>query len=142
MATSEPTKKLFAEYENAFQKLGFRKTAEFFTDSFISAGPNGSIVNSKSEFLRLAKQAAAFYRSIGQKSAKIVSLSEMSVTDYYSLANVHWGVTFHKTGDQLIEFDVSYLVQKTGPEPKIILFVAHQDDLRAMRELGMLAAKP
>ncbi len=38
----------------------------------------------------------------------------------------------------MIEFDVSYLMQKTGPEPEIILFIAHQDEQQAMKELGLM----
>ncbi len=41
------------------------------------------------------------------------------------MVKVHWGVTFRKTGDRLVEFDVTYFVQKTGAEPKIIMFIAH-----------------
>jgi hypothetical protein len=47
-------------------------------------------------------------------------------------------VTFRKTGGRLIEFDVTYFVQKTGPEPKIIMFIAHQDEQKAMEEMGLL----
>ncbi|MDD1679793.1 MAG: hypothetical protein LUO93_11505, partial [Methanomicrobiales archaeon] len=56
----------------------------------------------------------------------------------YSLVKVHWGVTFRKTGHSLIEFDVSYLIQKIGREPKIILFIAHEDEEEAMKKLGLL----
>jgi hypothetical protein len=49
------------------------------------------------------------------------------------------GVTFRKTGDKLIEFDVSYRVQEIGKEPRIILFIAHQDEQKAMRELGLIS---
>ncbi len=49
-----------------------------------------------------------------------------------------WGVTFKKTGSKLIEFDVTYFIQKTGPEPKIIMFIAHLDEDNAMKELGLL----
>jgi hypothetical protein len=54
------------------------------------------------------------------------------------LVKVHWRARFRKAGDKLIEFDVSYLVQKTGPEPKIILFIAHQDEQQSMKELGLM----
>jgi hypothetical protein len=130
--------KLFAEYEKAFAALDLNRTAEFFADSFISAGPSGTITLSKTEFLKEAHKAADFYRSIGQKSAKILSLAEAPISEQYSMVKVHWGVTFQKTGDRLIEFDVSYLVQNTGEEPKIILFIAHQDEQKAMRDLGLL----
>jgi hypothetical protein len=53
------------------------------------------------------------------------------------MVTVHWGVTFQKTGDEPVEFDVSYIVSETGSEPKIILFVAHQDEEEAMKKLGL-----
>jgi hypothetical protein len=129
---------LFTAYEAAFSALDMRKSAEFFADTFISAGPRGSITSSKAEFLKLADQAAAYYRSVGQTSAKIFSLEENPITNEYSMVKVHWGVTFKKTGDLVIEFDVTYFVQKTGPEPRIIMFIAHQDEQKAMEELGLL----
>jgi len=135
---SEVVQRLFSEYENAFSRLDVGRSAEFFADTFLSAGPQGVVAQSKAEFIRLAGQAAEFYKAVGQTSARILSLEENRISDEYSLVKVHWGVTFRKTGDRLIEFDVSYLVQKTGPEPKIILFVAHQDEEKAMKELGLL----
>lgn len=131
-------RELFAGYEKAFAALDMEKSAGFFADSFISAGPRGAIAQSKAEFLRMGHQAAEFYRSVGQTSAKILSLEETGISNEYSLVKVHWGVTFRKTGNRMIEFDVSYLVQKTGPEPKIILFIAHEDEEQAMKELGLL----
>ncbi len=53
------------------------------------------------------------------------------------MARVHWGVTFKKTGDKLIEFDVSYFAQETGTDPQIIMFIAHQDEQQAMQDLGL-----
>ena len=135
---STSVKRFFSEYEKAFNELDMRKSAEFFADSFISAGPNGTITTSKKDFLESGQKAVDFYRSVGQKSAKIFSLEESPITDQYSLVKVIWGVTFEKTGGKPIEFDVSYLLQKTGAKPKIILFIAHQDEQKAMKELGLL----
>ncbi len=138
MVVSESIKRLFEEYEKAFRALDIARSAEFYADTFISAGPNGTIKNSKNELLKSANQAANFYKSVGQKSAKILSLDEQPISDQYSLVKVHWGATFEKTGGKLIEFDVSYLLQKIGLELKIILFIAHQDEQKAMQELGLL----
>jgi hypothetical protein len=65
-------------------------------------------------------------------------MDETPISNEYSMVLVHWGVTFRKTGDRRIEFDVSYLVQHTGGDPKIILFITHQDEQQAMQELGLL----
>ncbi len=87
--------------------------------------------------MRFSEKAADFYRSVGQNSAQILSVNENPISNEYLMVKVHWGVTFRKTGSRLIEFDVSYLVQKTGDRPLIILFIAHQDEQKAMEELGL-----
>jgi len=130
-------KKLSAEYEKAFNALEVEKQVPFFEEHFISAGPRGSIAQGRDEFSKMASKAAEFYRSVGQTSAKILSMDETQISNKYSMVKVHWGVTFKKTENKLIEFDVTYFLQKIGPEPKIIMFIAHQDEERAMKELGL-----
>lgn len=131
-------KKLFAEYEKAFNALEVEKQVPFFAEHFISAGPRGSIAVGRDEFAKTASKAAEFYRSVGQTSAKILSMDETLISNEYSMVKVHWGVTFRKIGSRLIEFDVTYFIQKTGPNPKIIMFIAHQDEEKAMKELGLV----
>ncbi len=131
-------KKLFTEYEKAFNVLEVEKQVPLFAEHFISAGPKGSIAQGRDEFAKMANKAAEFYRSVGQTSSKILSMDETPISDEYSMVKVRWGVTFKKTGNKLIEFDVTYFIQKTGPEPKIIMFIAHQDEEKAMKELGLL----
>ena len=128
---------LFLEYEKAFNNLDSRKNARVFADTFISAGPKGTIAQSKKDFLEKAAQASEFYKSIGQTSAKICSKNIMPISDQYVMVTVHWGVTFEKTGDELIEFDITYIVQLID-EPRIILFIAHQDEEEAMKKLGLM----
>ncbi len=131
-------KDLFNTYEKAFSALDFEKIAELYADSFMSAGPTGIIARSKAEFLREARTASEFYRSIGQTSARIISMSESPINEQYSLVTVLWGVTFRKTGDTPVEFDISYVVYKARAEPRIILFITHQDEQKAMEKLGVL----
>ncbi len=134
----DAVKRLFVEYEKAFNALDVEKQVPFFAEHFISAGPGGSISQGRDEFAKMATKAAEFYRRIGQTSAKILSMDEIPISNEYSMVKVRWGVTFRKTGNRLIEFDVTYFIQKTGPEPKIIMFIAHQDEEKAMKELGLL----
>src|SRR6185436_21098788 len=100
--------RLFAQYEQAFQSLDFKKTSEFFSDSFISAGPRGIIAQDKADFLKQAEKAVEFYKSVGQTSARILHEKEIPICENYAMVTIHWGATFEKTGDKLIEFDVSY----------------------------------
>ncbi len=138
MITDPSIIKLFADYEKAFSELDIEKQASFFSESFISAGPRGAIAQSKADFLKLAGQAAEFYKKIGQTSVRILSSEDTAISNEYSMVKTHWGATFKRTGDRLIEFDVTYFVQKTSPEPRIIMFIAHQDEQKAMQELGLI----
>ncbi len=134
---TDSIKKLFTEYEKAFNALEVEKQVPFFAEHFISAGPRGSIAVGRDEFAKMASKAAEFYRNMGQTSAKILSMDENPISTEYSMVKVHWGMTFKKTGSRRIEFDVTYFIQKTGPDPKIVMFIAHQDEEKAMKELGL-----
>lgn len=138
MIHDEAIKRMFMEYEQAFRELDIEKGARFFADTFLSAGPRGTITQSKAEYLQKASLAADFYRQVGQTSARIITADETPISANYSWVKVLWGVTFRKTGNKLVEFDVSYFIQNTGDEPRIIMFIAHQDEEQAMKELGVL----
>lgn len=135
---TEKLDKLFQEYENAFSHLDFRKIAQFYSDSFISAGPKGAISQNKQDFLKKAEEAAGFYRSVGMTSAKMLSKKEIPISDDYTVVTTHWAATFKKTADKSIEFDVSYLVHLTNDEPEILMSIAHEDELEAMKRLELI----
>ena len=128
---------LFKEYETAFDKLDVKTISGYCADSFISAGPKGSITQSRKDYEKKAEQATKFYKSVGRNSAKIISKRVMPICNDYSMVVVRWGITFDKTGNKLIEFDISYIIQETGNEPKIILFISHEDEEAAMKKLSL-----
>ena len=130
---------LFKDYGEAFSSLALQKTAQLYADNFIAAGPKGTISQTRQEFLDNADEAAEFYRKVGQQRADILSAKETWFSENYVMVTVHWGVTFEKLDDP-VEFDVSYLVQLTGREPKIILFISHEDEEEMMKELGLSLA--
>ncbi|MPR36253.1 DUF4440 domain-containing protein [Salmonirosea aquatica] len=134
----ESIEKLMRAYERAFDALDAQAQAALFGDSFIVAGPKGIVTHSKDEFVEFASKAGEFYRSIGKKSTKVLTMKEEPISHEYSRVEVHWGVTFEKTGDEPVEFDISYIVQDTGGEPKIIMFITHTDEQEKMEELGLL----
>ena len=128
---------LFKEYETAFDKLDVKTISGYCADSFISAGPKGSITQSRKDYEKKAEQATKFYKSVGRKSAKIISKRVMPICNDYSMVVVRWGITFDKTGNKLIEFDTSYIIQEIGNEPKIILLISHEDEETTIKKLGL-----
>ena len=128
---------LFKEYETAFDKLDVKTISGYCADSFISAGPKGSIAQTRKGYEKKAEQTNKFYKSVGRNSARIISKRVMPICNAYSMVVVRWGITFDKTGNKLIEFDTSYIIQETGSEPKIILLISHEDEEVAMKKLGL-----
>ncbi len=134
----EKINKLFSDYEKAFSALDFKQNALMFSDAFITAGPKGAIARSRDEFVAHADEVSTFYKKAGQEYAQILGMDTVPISEQYTMVNVHWGVTYQKTGDLVVEFDVSYIVQETDEEPKIIMFVAHQDEDEALKKLELV----
>ena len=132
-------KALFEDYGKSFSALDLQNQAQLYADAFIAAGPKGVISQGRDDFLKNADKAAAFYRKVGQESAEIKSMKETWFSDNYAMVTVHWAAHFKKFSKP-VEFDVSYLVQLTDDKPKIILFISHEDEEEAMKELGLLDA--
>jgi hypothetical protein len=137
---SDDVARLFAGYERAFDALDVEAIVGLYGDCCIAAAPHFVACTKGAEELRAAvTQAFATYRQIGMVSARLVSLAETALDDYYSLAKVRWGARFQKTGDELITFEDTYLVHRDGPALKIILFISHADEQAVMREKGLIA---
>jgi hypothetical protein len=130
-------KALFEDYGKSFSALALHKTAGLYAENFIAAGPKGVISQSRKEFDANAEKAAEYYRKAGQKSAEIKSMKETWFGDSYAMVTIHWAAHFEKL-DKPYEFDVSYLVDLTGKDPKIILFISHEDEEEAMKEVARL----
>lgn len=139
MAVTVRMKRFFKAYERTIIAQDFKNTVKSFADPFILAGPRGAIAMNKSGFLELSRQAVELYKNAGRTSVKILSMDETPITDAYALVKTHWGLTFRKTGDKIIESDITFLVQKTGPEPKIVAFIDHQDDETMYKQLGIIS---
>jgi hypothetical protein len=133
-------KTLFDHYGKSFSALDLQNNARVYADNFIAAGPKGTISQTRKEFDKNAEKAAEYYRKAGQKSAEIKSMKETWFGDDYAMVTVHWAAHFEKL-DKPYEFDVSYLVQLTDKEPKIILFISHQDEEEAMKEVAQMQKK-
>ncbi len=126
---------LFKEYETAFDKLDVKTISGYCADSVISAGPKGSIAQSRKDYEEQAKETNKFYKSVGRNSARIISKRVMPICNDYSMVVVRWGITFDKTGNKLIEFDMSYIIRETGSEPKIILLISHEDEETTIKKI-------
>ena len=135
--TGDQIDKLFHQYETAFDQMDLKTISGYCADSFISAGPTGSITQSRKEYEGKTDETVEFYKSVGRNSARIVSKRVIPICKEYSMVVVRWGMTFEKTGARLIEFDKSYIIQEIDIDPRIILLISHDDEKVTMKKLGL-----
>lgn len=113
--------------------------AAFYDTSFLAAGPQGSAAFQNDEAFRgWLQQARDFNETSGMTGLEVVAVRETPVSREYVLASVRWGARFRKTGDELIEFGISYLLRLEGDSFKVAAYVSHEDQEAAMRERGLL----
>jgi hypothetical protein len=55
-----------------------------------------------------------------------------------ALAIVKWGVRFERTGDRLVEFQISYLLEHTTEGARILSYITQADQQAEMKALGLL----
>jgi len=130
---------LFKQYELALDKLDLKTISGYCDDNFISAGPSGSRVLNREENKKRADEIIKLYKKVGYRSTKIISKRIIPICNEYSMVVVRWGITFEKTGNRLIEFDISYIVQEID-DPRIILLISHQDEEAVMKRVGLETA--
>src|SRR5262245_38171714 len=88
--------------------------AKLYAPTFIVGGPEGSHAFANDErFLDWLREVAVFNRMHGMRALAAASIRDVTLSPLHTLATVTWGARFERTGDRVIEFDISYLLEKT-----------------------------
>jgi len=138
-AAHHSLRSFFDQYAQATNEMKASTVAGFYADNFIAAGPKGNMAFRNDEkFLQWLNQLKEFNQQTGMGKMRIVQFRESPISGHYQMVTIEWGVTFQKTGDELITFNISYFVDVTGKMPRIIMYISHVDQEDYMREKGLL----
>lgn len=140
-------KDFFAAYEARTNKalqdppeVDAEATADAFAECFVEASPKGvSCGKNDEQFREVIPKGFDFYRSLGTKAMKIVSLETTPLDDLHAVARVHWEAFYERKDGrkERIGFDVIYLVQQLGDKPRIFAYVTG-DEEQLYREKGLV----
>jgi hypothetical protein len=112
--------------------------AGLYAPTFIVASPQGShAFPNDARFVEWLQQLASFNRQHGLRTLAAVSIREMTLSPLHTLAVVMWGARFEKTGDRLIEFEISYLLEKAADDWRILSYVSRSDQNAEMEKEGL-----
>ena len=113
--------------------------ALLYAPTFIAGGPAGSqAFTNDARFIEWLRTVAAFNREHGMRALDVQSIREVELSPLHTLATVTWGARFEKTGDRLIEFDISYLLERAGADWRILLYISRSDQNAEMAHAGLL----
>ena len=138
-------RKLFERYERVFNAalhghVDMDDVAALYAADFIAASPAGVMTGKNDEQLKQGMaQGYARYRAIGTKEMRIRQLRISPMDEHHCVAHVAWRATYVRNDkpDVTIDFDVHYLVQQLGAEPKVFGWVSG-DEQAVLKEHGII----
>ena len=113
-----------------------------FADTFIAAGPSGTMVVPATAFAEKLPARKQLFRKAGLQSSRLVSRKDSRIGERYVLVDTEWRMDFAPEGKPALTIPVgsSLLIDMGGPEPKILAYLPHQDIFQLMRDSGLLPA--
>jgi len=138
-------RKLFERYERVFNAalhgdVDMDDVAALYAADFIAASPAGVMTGKNDAQLKqVMAQGYARYRAIGTKEMRIRQLRISPMDEHHCVAHVAWRATYVRNDkpDVTIDFDVHYLVQQLGAEPKVFGWVSG-DEQAVLKEHGII----
>jgi hypothetical protein len=131
----------FARYEEGANSFDPDLLSSLYTDEFMAGGPSGVSCGRNDQTLREAfSQRKELFQRIGFKRAKVLQVQATPLDDRYTMAKVHWHMTFEKEAGQALDFRffITYFLYDPGTGPKAAFWISHDDEQRVMREAGLL----
>lgn len=137
----EKIDEFFARYEKGANSFDPDLLTSLYTAEFMAGDPNGVSCGSNDQALHDAFiQRKAFFQQIGFKRAKILHVEATPLDEKYTMAKVHWHMTFEKQPNHPLDFKffITYFLYDPGSGPKAAFWISHDDEQRVMREAGLI----
>ena len=131
----------FARYEEGANSFDPDLVCSQYTTEFMAGGPGGVACGRNDQSLRQAFiQRKAFLEEIGFKRARVLHVEETPLDDRYTMAKVHWHMTFEKQPGHPLDFKffITYFLFDSGSGPKVVFWISHDDEQKVMQEAGLI----
>jgi len=129
----------FNQYAELSTRPHTEELATLYAPTFFVGGPEGShAFTNDARFIEWVRQVADFNRHHGMRDLEVVSMRDAALSPLHTLATVTWGTRFEKTGDRLIEFEISYLLERAEDGWRILSYIARTDQNAEMAQAGLL----
>jgi hypothetical protein len=116
--------------------------AAMYAANVMIAGPNGTQVVTSDDLRRVIPRRKQLLESAGYCDTTLVGFEEAPLTDRYSLVRAQWRWRFQPTDRQPVSVTLpsTFIVDRAGDTPRIVLYMNQQDIGAALGERGLLAS--
>src|SRR5262245_48575862 len=138
-----PTTGLRAFFER-FQSLSAASDVEglaaMYAVNVMIAGANGVQVVSSADMQRAIPKRKQLLESVGYQDTALVGFEETALTDRYSLvrAQFRWHFKAANGPPASVTLPSTFIVDRGGDSPHIVLYLNDQDVVSLLREQGVL----
>jgi hypothetical protein len=130
-------REFFDRYATVLNNADIELIAQMYTDQFMATSPDYCTCNKNDdEFRAVLASTAQIYKHIGMHAIRINTYIESLLDHHFHLVQIEWQL-FREDGSELVAFDNTYLVRVTEGIPKIVLFIAHNEQQR-LRAKGLV----
>ena len=139
-----PTGGLRAFFER-FQSLSAASDVEglaaMYAGHVMIAGANGAQIVSSAEMQRAIPKRKQLLESVGYQDTALVGFEETALSDRYSLvrAQFRWHFTAASGQPASVTLPSTFVVDRGGDSPHIVLYLNEHDVVSVLRERGLLA---
>ncbi len=139
--TMEKIQAYFARYEEGANTFDPELMGSLYMSEFLAGDPNGVSCGRNDEKLRASiVQRKAFFEQIGFRRAQVLGVDATPLDDKYTMAKVHWQMTFEKEPGHPLDFRffITYFLFDAGAGPKAAFWISHEDEQKVMRAAGLI----
>jgi hypothetical protein len=113
--------------------------AAVYAPTFFAGGPKGSMTFANdARFLEWLARVRAFNRQHGMRALSPAAVRETVLSPLHVLAQVRWSARFEKTGARAIEFEIAYLMERSGESWRVLGYISARDQEEEMQALGLM----
>lgn len=131
----------FARYEEGANTFDPELMVSLYMAEFMAGDPNGVSCGRNDDKLRASfVQRKLFFEQIGFKRAKVLNIDATPLDNKYTMAKIHWQMTFEKEPGNPLDFRffITYFLFDSGSGPKAAFWISHDDEQKVMRDAGLI----
>ncbi|MGF6847030.1 hypothetical protein QFZ51_002265 [Chitinophaga sp. W3I9] len=114
--------------------------ASCYAENFMAAGPSGSMTFKNDEkFTQWLEEMFKFNHKVGMQEMKVIKVETSPMGKYYTRALVRWGAVFSKNPEEVIEFEITYILHHLNDALKIIMYISHENEEDVLKEKGIIS---